>query len=33
VVVAGDTIHYFYEYARADLAHELRHAAVRLLAP
>ena len=30
VVLAGDTAHYFYEYARADLAHELRHAAVRL---
>lgn len=30
VVIAGDTVHYFYEYARADFAHELRHAAVRL---
>jgi len=30
VVLARDTAHYFYEYARADLAHELRHAAVRL---
>ncbi len=30
VVVRGDTIHYFYEYARADRAHELRHAAVSL---
>ena len=32
VVLVGDTAHYFYEYARADLAHELRHAAVRLSA-
>jgi hypothetical protein len=31
VVLVGDTAH-FYEYARADLAHELRHAAVRLAA-
>ncbi|MBI3973413.1 MAG: hypothetical protein HY332_19245 [Chloroflexi bacterium] len=30
VVLAGDTAHYFYEYAREDRAHELRHAAVRL---
>ncbi len=29
-LLAGDTVHYFYEYARVDLAHELRHAAVRL---
>jgi hypothetical protein len=29
-VLADDTVHYFYEYARADRAHELRHAAVRL---
>jgi hypothetical protein len=30
VVLVGDMAHYFYEYARADRAHELRHAAVRL---
>lgn len=30
VVPVGDTLHYFYEYARADRAHELRHAAVSL---
>jgi hypothetical protein len=30
VVLRGDTAHYFYEYARADRAHELRHAAVPL---
>ncbi len=29
-VLVGDTAHYFYEYARPDAAHELRHAAVRL---
>lgn len=28
VVPVGDTIHYFYEYARGDRAHELRHSAV-----
>jgi hypothetical protein len=31
-VLVGDTVHYFYEYARADRAHEFRHAAVRLCA-
>ena len=30
VVLLGDTAHYFYEYARADRAHELRHAAVSI---
>lgn len=30
VVVLGETIHYFYEYAREDRAHELRHAAVQI---
>jgi hypothetical protein len=30
VVIVGETAHYFYEYARADRAHELRHAAVPL---
>lgn len=30
VVVRGETVHYFYEYARADRAHELRHSAVPL---
>ena len=30
VVLLGDTVHYFYEYARGDRAHELRHAAVPL---
>ncbi|MCC6175366.1 MAG: hypothetical protein IT305_08710 [Chloroflexi bacterium] len=30
VVLVGQTVHYFYEYARADRAHELRHAAVAL---
>jgi hypothetical protein len=29
-LVVGGTVHYFYEYARADGAHELRHAAVSL---
>jgi hypothetical protein len=29
-LVVGATVHYFYEYARADLAHDLRHAAVPL---
>ncbi len=32
-VIVGGTVHYFYEYARADRAHELRHAAVPLSAP
>ena len=32
VVIAGRTVHYFYEYARANRAHELRHAAVPLSA-
>jgi hypothetical protein len=30
VVLRRDTAHYFYEYARQDRAHELRHAAVPL---
>jgi hypothetical protein len=30
VAIAGDRAHYFYEYARADRAHELRHASVAL---
>jgi hypothetical protein len=30
VVPLGDRVHYFYEYARPDRAHELRHAAVTL---
>jgi hypothetical protein len=30
VVLLGDTAHYFYEYARPDRAHELRHAAAKL---
>lgn len=30
VLIVGDTVHYFYEYARADRAHELRHAAAPL---
>jgi hypothetical protein len=30
VVIVEETAHYFYEYARADRAHELRHAAVPL---
>jgi hypothetical protein len=29
-VLVGDSVHYFYEYARADRAHELRHAQVAL---
>ena len=29
-VVRGSTIHYFYEYARDDRAHELRHSAVEM---
>jgi hypothetical protein len=32
-LVVGGTVLYFYEYARAALAHELRHAAVPLAAP
>ena len=30
VVLLGDRAHFFYEYARADRAHELRHASVSL---
>jgi len=30
VVIACGAVHYFYEYARGDRAHELRHATVRL---
>jgi hypothetical protein len=30
VVIVGETAHYFYECARTDRAHELRHAAVSL---
>lgn len=30
VVLVGDEVHYFYEYAREDRAHELRHAAVSI---
>jgi hypothetical protein len=33
VVIVSDTVHYFYEYARADGAHDLRHAAVPLSMP
>jgi len=29
-LVVGDTVHYYYEYARADRAHELRHNAIKL---
>jgi hypothetical protein len=29
-LLVGDTMHYFYEYTRADKAHELRHSAVSL---
>jgi hypothetical protein len=29
-LLVGGTVHYFYEYTRADRAHELRHAAVSL---
>jgi hypothetical protein len=32
-VIVGETVHYFYEYARADCAHELRHAAVPVETP
>jgi len=32
-VLAGERVHYFYEYTRADRAHELRHAAVALGGP
>ena len=30
VVLVGDRAHFFYEYARADRAHELRHASMPL---
>jgi hypothetical protein len=30
IVLTGDRAHYFYEYARAGRAHELRHASVPL---
>jgi hypothetical protein len=30
VVLREGTAHYFYEYSRADRAHELRHASVPL---
>jgi len=29
-LLVGGSVHYFYEYTRADQAHELRHAAVEL---
>jgi hypothetical protein len=32
-LVVSSSVHYFYEYARADQAHELRHAAVPLPPP